>query len=58
MKKQVIIKRPNVFINPIFIYFDVKDPFKKDDTQQKDFFIRSWPLNKWFYTYVLQLSPI
>jgi hypothetical protein len=31
MKRQPMKKRPNVSSNAIFIYLDVKDPFKNDD---------------------------
>jgi hypothetical protein len=30
-------KRPNVFANEIFEFFFTKDPFKKNDVQQKSF---------------------
>jgi hypothetical protein len=37
LKKQLANKRPNVLGNVIFKFFIVKDPFKKDDEQQKYF---------------------
>jgi hypothetical protein len=38
-------KRPNVLASAIFVVFVVKEPFKKDDVQQKDFFARPWPFD-------------
>ncbi len=36
LERQLAKKRPNVFSNEIFeFFFSVKDPFKKDDVQQK-----------------------
>jgi len=39
VEKQPAKKRPNVptSVIYIYIYFVVKEPFKKDDVQQKDF---------------------
>jgi hypothetical protein len=37
LKKNLKKKRPNVLASVIFAFFDVKEPFKNDDVQQKDF---------------------
>jgi len=33
---------PNMLISVIFNFFDVKNPFKKDDVQQKINYTRPW----------------
>ncbi len=35
LEKQLAKRRPNVSTNEIFEFFSIKDPFKKDDVQQK-----------------------
>jgi hypothetical protein len=36
-KKQLVKKRPNVQTSAIFLFFLVKNPFKKDDMKPKNF---------------------
>ncbi len=36
-ERQPSKKRPNIFPNSIASFFDVKEPFKKDGVQQKQF---------------------
>jgi len=37
IEKQPTKKRPNVLTSEIFVFFAIKEPFNKDDVQQKDF---------------------
>ncbi len=37
VERKFAYKRPNVPTSAMFVFFAVKEPFKKDDVQQKDF---------------------
>jgi hypothetical protein len=70
VEKQPTNKRPNVLASAISSFFSIKEPFKKDDVQQKDFLQdlgllivkRNLPLqfveNVWFERSILHLSLI
>ncbi len=69
VERQLVKKKPNVPTNAIFVFFVVKEPFKKDDVQQKDFLQdlgllivkNNLPLrfveSVWFKCLILHLSP-
>jgi len=45
VERQLAKKKPNVPTSVIFIYFVVKEPFEKDDVQQKYFLQNLWPFD-------------
>ncbi len=45
VERQLAKKRPNVPTSAISFFFVVKEPFKKDDVQQKRLFEGPWPFD-------------